>query len=345
MGKCIFVIIFMNFIKTIMKTYKIGIVGAGHIAEKMASTINQMENAETYAIASRQLEKAKNFALKYGIKKAYGSYKELVEDNNIDLVYIATPHSLHYEHAHLCIEYGKPVLCEKAFTANARQAEKLLTFAKEKQVFITEAIWTRFMPFSKTIRQILDDGIIGRPMTLTASLSYPIADKERIIKPELAGGALLDIGVYPINFAFMCFGHDIKEINSTCIKTDTGVDAQNSITFIYNDGRMAVMQSNIYCAGDRQGIICGDKGYVVIDNINNPQKASIYTEGHSLIKTLTCPQQISGYEYEVYASLAALEHRTLECDDMPHNETLYVMQILDKLRHKWGVHFPIDDSL
>lgn len=328
-----------------MKTYRIGIIGAGHIAEKMASTIRQMHNVETYAIASRQLEKAKNFATKYAIKQAYGSYEDLVSDSNIDLVYIATPHSMHYAHARLCIENKKPVLCEKAFTANAQQAESLLKLAAEKQVFITEAIWTRFMPFSKKIRQVLDDGVIGTPMTLMASLSYPIADKERIIKPELAGGALLDLGVYPINFALMVFGNDIKDIVSTCIKSDTGIDAQNSITFIYNNGRMAVMQTNIYCAGDRQGIIYGDKGYIIVDNINNPQQATIYSETHSIIKTLVCPTQISGYEYEVYASINALEQGKLECNDMPHQETLYVMHMLDNLRQKWGVRFPMDNCL
>lgn len=328
-----------------MKTYRIGIIGAGHIAEKMASTIRQMHNVETYAIASRQLEKAKNFATKYAIKQAYGSYEDLVSDSNIDLVYIATPHSMHYAHARLCIENKKPVLCEKAFTANAQQAESLLKLAAEKQVFITEAIWIRFMPFSKKIRQVLDDGVIGTPMTLMASLSYPIADKERIIKPELAGGALLDLGVYPINFALMVFGNDIKDIVSTCIKSDTGIDAQNSITFIYNNGRMAVMQTNIYCAGDRQGIIYGDKGYIIVDNINNPQQATIYSETHSIIKTLVCPTQISGYEYEVYASINALEQGKLECNDMPHQETLYVMRMLDNLRQKWGVRFPMDNCL
>ena len=201
------------------------------------------------------------------------------------------------------------------------------------------------MPFSKKIRQVLDDGVIGTPMTLMASLSYPIADKERIIKPELAGGALLDLGVYPINFALMVFGNDIKDIVSTCIKSDTGIDAQNSITFIYNNGRMAVMQTNIYCAGDRQGIIYGDKGYIIVDNINNPQQATIYSETHSIIKTLVCPTQISGYEYEVYASINALEQGKLECNDMPHQETLYVMRMLDNLRQKWGVRFPMDNCL
>lgn len=327
-----------------MKTYKVGIIGAGSIARKMADTLNKMEHVEAYAIASRQLEKASLFAAEQGVTRAYGSYEELVADKDVDLVYIATPHSLHYEHARLCIEHGKPVLCEKAFTANARQAKALLNLAREKQVFIAEAIWTRFMPFSKTIRQLLDDGVIGTPKMLTAGLSYPVSHKERLMKPELAGGALLDLGVYPINFALMAFGNDIENIISTCRKNEYGVDEQNSITFRFKDGKMAVMQSSMLCAGSRQGVIAGDNGYIIVENINNPQQATIYSKNHELVKQLHCPECINGYEYEVEASIKALQEGALEAPDMPHAETLRVMQILDELRNEWGVSFPMDFS-
>ncbi len=325
-----------------MNICKVGIIGAGSIAQKMADTLNRMENAIVYGIASRQLEKARSFADKFNVPHAYGSYEELVADSEVDLVYIATPHSLHYEHARLCIEHGKPVLCEKAFTANARQAKALLKLAKEKKVFITEAIWTRFMPLSKTIRQLLDDGIIGTPSMLTAGLSYAVAHKERLFKPELAGGALLDLGVYPINFALMAFGNDVENITSACVKNEYGVDAQNSITFRFKDGKMAVMQSSMLCAGDRHGVISGDKGYIIVDNINNPQQATVYSKGHEIIKQFHCPPQISGYEYEVEASIKALQEGALETRDMPHEETLRIMQILDELRSEWGVQYPMD---
>lgn len=325
-----------------MKKYKIGIIGAGHIAHKMAVTVNELEETETYAIASRDAKKAQLFAQKYQMSKAYGSYEELVKDPNIDLVYIATPHSHHYMHAKLCLQHDKPVLCEKAFTANAHQAEELINLARTRNIFLTEAIWTRFIPFSQTIRQLINERI-GTPMTLTASLSYPIFGKERIMRPELAGGALLDLGVYPINFALMTFGKDIEKITSTCLKTNTNVDAQNSITFSYHDGRMAVMQSNIYCAGDRQGIIAGDQGYIIIDNINNPQRATIYSTDHQVVEEICCPPQINGFEYEVLASIHALEKGQIETNEMPHEETLYVMRMLDTLRRKWEVYFPADD--
>ena len=154
----------------------------------------------------------------------------------------------------MCLLKGKPVLCEKAFTANAREAEELIRIAQEKQVFLAEAIWTRYMPFSRTIRELTESGIIGKPMMLTASLGYPIAHKERIVRLELCGGALYDLGVYPINFALMTFGNDLEKITSTCMKNEAGVDMQNSITFTYRDGRMAVMQTTAFCASDRQGI-------------------------------------------------------------------------------------------
>ena len=328
----------------IMKKYKIGILGAGSIARAMAWTAGQMENTVAYAVASRSMDKARAFAGNHNVERAYGSYEEMLDDPEGDLVYIATPHSHHYEHARMCIERGKPVLCEKAFTANLRQAEALLRLAHERKVFITEAIWTRYMPFTKTINAMVNDGTIGTPMTLTAHLSYPITHKERIRRPELAGGALLDIGLYNINFALMAFGTDISEISSAVIKSDEGMDFQDSITFKYADGKMAALQCNVFCAGDRQGIVCGDKCYFIVDNINNPQRADIYSADHKLVRTVSCPPQITGYEYEVQACIDALEHGRLECEDMPHSETLRVMGLLDSLRMEWGVRYPMDDA-
>lgn len=259
---------------------KVGILGAGHIAQKMATTLMGMKEAELYAVAARELSRAEQFADEFHAQKAYGNYEALADDPDIDLIYIATPHSHHFGPARMCLLKGKPVLCEKAFTANAREAEELIRIAQEKQVFLAEAIWTRYMPFSRTIRELTESGIIGKPMMLTASLGYPIAHKERIVRLELCGGALYDLGVYPINFALMTFGNDLEKITSTCMKNEAGVDMQNSITFTYRDGRMAVMQTTAFCASDRQGIISGDKGYLVIDNINNPQQAVVYNTDH-----------------------------------------------------------------
>lgn len=322
---------------------KVGILGAGHIAQKMATTLMGMKEAELYAVAARELSRAEQFANEFHAQKAYGNYEALADDPDIDLIYIATPHSHHFEPARMCLLKGKPVLCEKAFTANAREAEELIRIAQEKQVFLAEAIWTRYMPFSRTIRELTESGIIGKPMMLTASLGYPIAHKERIVRLELCGGALYDLGVYPINFALMTFGNDLEKITSTCMKNEAGVDMQNSITFTYRDGRMAVMQTTAFCASDRQGIISGDKGYLVIDNINNPQQAVVYNTDHQETARYTCPPQITGFEYQVQEAAEAIRRGAIEPASMPHAETLRVMQMLDSLRQEWGIRFPMDE--
>lgn len=170
-----------------MKIYNIGIIGCGSIAAKMAAMLGGMKGVKRYAVASRTEEKAKAFADKWQFSKAYGSYEALASDSEVDLIYIATPHAMHYDNARLCIEKGKPVLCEKAFTANARQAADLLKLAEEKRVFLTEAIWTRYMPLSLKIRELLEEGVIGAPHILSANLGYVIDRKERILRPETGG--------------------------------------------------------------------------------------------------------------------------------------------------------------
>ena len=219
---------------------RIGIIGAGWIAEKMALSLQaKPQDCEVYAIASRSIEKAKDFAQKWSIQKAYGSYEELVSDKDVDLIYIATPHSHHYEHTRLALEHGKPCLVEKAFTANAREAEELLALAKQKNLFITEAIWTRYMPLSHKVTEIMQSGIIGEPRILTATLCYMMEHKERIVRPELCGGALLDLGVYCLNFARMYFGTDIKRTVTNVHIGPTGMDMHECISLSYADGKMA----------------------------------------------------------------------------------------------------------
>lgn len=325
-----------------MKVYKIGIIGCGWIAQKMAITLGGMKGVERYAVASRSKEKAELFAREWQFIKAYGSYEELASDPEVDLIYIATPHSHHYEHARMCIGKGKPVLCEKAFTANARQAEDLLAYAKEKGVFITEAIWTRYMPLSLKIQELVKSGVIGTPYTLSANLSYPMSHKERIQRPELAGGALLDIGVYALNFAAMAFGTEIERMESSCQLTATGMDAQENITLFYKDGKMASLQSSIYAKSDRMGVISGDKGQLIVENINCPQSVRVIDDNYNISAVYYAPQCITGYEYQVYASIEAIEKGWLESPYMPHAETLRIMRQMDDLRKAWGVVYPCD---
>lgn len=325
-----------------MKKCKIGILGPGIIAEKMAETILTMDEAELYAVGSRSLERAQSFAHKYGVPHAYGSYEELVSDPEVELIYIATPHSHHYQHAMLCIQHHKAVLCEKAFTATAWQAQEVFLAAKQNNVLVTEAIWTRYMPMRNRINEVLASGIIGTPRTITANLCYPMHNVPRIYDPALAGGALLDLGVYTLNFAAMIFGTEVQRTFSTCELTDTGVDSNHSITLFYSDHRMAVLNSSSYVRSDRTAVISGDRGHIVIENVNNPQHMTVYDADYHVLISEPCQPQITGYEYEVRATIRALRAGELECPEMPHAESIRIMQQMDELRRAWGVHYPWD---
>lgn len=319
---------------------KIGIIGAGHIADVVTPTLVAMEAMECYAVSSRSLEKAQAFAQKYGFSKAYGSYGEMLRDPNVELVYIATPHSHHYEHMMMCIAHGKPILCEKAFTLNADQAKKIRAAAAEKGVYVAEAIWTRYMPSRKVINDVLASGIIGKPNTLTANLSYVISHKDRIVDPNLAGGALLDIGVYGIHFALMHFGTDIERVESSVKMLDTGVDAMETITIFYKDGRMAVLTHSIFCRSDRRGIIHGDRGYMVVENINNPQSLKVYDTADREIASYDFSDQISGYEFQFAESASCIAEGKTESASMPMEDTVYVMEFMDSLRKQWNMVYP-----
>lgn len=325
-----------------MRKLYIGLMGTGNIAGVMAKTVNGMKGVTLYAAASRTEEKAEAFARQYGVKKAYGSYEAMLQDDKVDLVYIATPHSEHYDNAMLCIKYKKPVLCEKAFTANAKQAREVLEYAEKEKVFITEAIWTRYMPMVDMIKDVLNSGLIGRPMFLSANLSYALEHVQRMYDPALAGGSLLDLGVYPINFASIFFGTNIADVSSFCSYTETGVDKQETITIRYTDGKVASLTASQCCVGDRKGIIQGTEGFMVIENINNYESFTVYDKDRKKILYKKAPKQITGYEYEVMACKQALEKGALECPQMPHGETLRVMEFMDSLRKEWGVVYPFE---
>ena len=232
------------------------------------------------------------------------------------------------------------MLCEKAFTVNEKQAAEVFAMAREKGLLLTEAIWTRYIPMRKRLEDVLNSGIIGKPYMLTANLGYVVSWKERIVSPHLAGGALLDLGVYTLNFASMVFGNDVAAISGTAVKNDAGVDMQNSITLTYKDGRMAVLNSSAMGLGDRRGLICGDKGYIEVQNINNCEEIRVFDLKRSLVAAYDRPEQISGYEYEVEACVYAIQRGETQCPQMPHEESLCMMRWMDELRRQWGIVFP-----
>ncbi len=328
----------------------VAILGAGSIARSMCRTVLGMKAlgrpVEMYAVASRSLEKAQAFAQENGVLHAYGSYEEMLADPAVSLVYIATPHSLHAEQMKLCIRYGKPVLCEKAFTPNLHQAEEVLDLAREKGVYIAEALWPRYMPSRWIINDLLAQGVIGEPRMLYSNLCYAVEHKERITRPELAGGALLDLGVYVLNFASMVFGDDIVRINSTVELMDTGVDRTETITIKYRDGKMAQLMASTAFNSDRRCVIYGTKGFLTVDNVNNPAFVEIFDKDERIhpIRHIDLPKQITGYEYEVEACLRDLRAGNLEPQEMPHEQTKMLLHQMDALRAIWHIKFPFEEK-
>ena len=318
---------------------RVAILGAGGIAIKMAKTLRGMETAEAYAIAARDLGRAEAFAKEYGFTKAYGSYAEMLQDENVDLVYIAVPHTHHYMCAKMCLEAGKHVLCEKPFCVNVDQTKELLAMAEDKKLLLTEAIWTRYMPSRKIIDDLIVGGEIGEVTSLTANLGYELSEIPRIWDPKLAGGALMDVGIYLVHFARMVFGEKKAKITSEALFKN-GVDMIDSIIMTFEDGQVATMQSNVYAVQNRNGSIFGTKGYIEITNINNPEVIKVFDENYQEVKSIVVPKQITGYEYEVEACARAIAAKEIECEEIPHAETIRVMEIMDEIRNSWGYELP-----
>ena len=324
---------------------KIGILGAGGITAIMADTVRQMEGVLNYAVASRDHAKAEAFAKKWGVEKAYGSYEEMLADPQVDLVYIAVPHSHHHRWTLAALNAGKNVLCEKAFAANAKQAEEMIATAEEKKLLLAEAIWTRYQPYRNILNDLIASGEIGEVRSVSSNLGYRIDMNERMVRPELAGGCLLDLTVYTLNFTSMILGNDIRRISASMVKTPTGVDGQDAVMIEYNDGKMATMFTTMYTLTDRRGLICGTDGFICVENINNPSKITVYESDRTAYvvrKEIALPEKITGYEYEVLACKRAIEEGKYECSQMPHAETLTLMRQMDEIRAQFGIVFPFE---
>lgn len=321
---------------------KIGILGAGHIAEKMAKTINAMEDEyELYAVGASNTEKAQRFAGEHNIPKVYGSYQELAQDKDIDLIYVATIHTMHFEHALLCLENGKNVLVEKPFAVNAKQAEILFNKAKEKNLLISEAIWTRYMPSGNFLKSIKVSGIIGEVKSVQGTIGYPLEHKHRMISPECAGGALLDVGVYALHLGVMVFGDDYTLCTGECLKLESGVDGIDSVTMKW-DNAIATLHATMVSQTGNAGFVFGTEGYLKIDNINNPKIITRYDNGHNQAEVYDFSDQITGFEYQVKACCNAVKEGKTECEDAPHNTTLKIIQAMDSLLESWGIFYPVN---
>ena len=312
-----------------MKNIKIGFIGAGHISNSMSNAIDNIEGIEKYAVSSRYINKAKEFAKYHNFKKSYGSYIEMLEDENVELVYVATPVSHHYKHVKIALEHNKHVLCEKTFTSNYKEAKELITISKNKNILLADAIWTRYMPSRYKIEEFLNSGIIGTPKMLEANLGYILTDRPRLFDKKLSGGALYELGIYPINLSLLVFGSKINNINVVSIMDDNGIDLQSSVTLKYNYGIISSLVYSINSMTDSRAVIAGTNGYIVIENVNNPQNIYVYSNERKLLYSYSKNDGIKGYEYQLKSVVNSINNGMIECKDMPHDEILEEMRIVD----------------
>jgi predicted dehydrogenase len=239
-----------------------------------------------------------------------------------------------------CLRRGKPILCEKPFTINAAQAREILEEARERKVFVAEAMWSRYLPVRKVLAAVLASGVIGKPSAITANLCYGGTGRERYVKPELAGGALLDLGIYPLSFALMVLGTGIETIDSRVVMYETGVDAFSFTSLVYPGGVMASIYTSMINGGDKRGMIYGDKGYIEYPNTGNCAAFHVYDGNGSLVSAHYAPKQLTGFEYQLESCRRALEEKKLEPPELPHGETIKVMEIMDRIRAIWGMKYP-----
>ena len=327
-----------------MEKLRIGVLGSGDIATRVSNTFLNMDDVEMYAVASRNYEHARAFGEKFGYLHSYQTYEEVMEDPNVDLVYIALHHTQHYEFAQKCLKYKKPVLCEKPFTINHYQTEKLFLDFKEQDVFICEALWTRFLPARKWMEDILEKEIIGKLKMIDVNMICNICDNIRMTDIHMGGGALLDLGVYALNFASMFFGEEEKML-SIHSAWKTGVDEQEAVLLQYSDGRIAVCKICMSGCGNAKGVIYGTKGRIEVSDVMNFDRIEVYDQDNRMINKFSKEENHTGYEYEFRACKKALEKRQLECEEMSHEATLSLIKKYDKLRNEWGLAYPCERGL
>ena len=324
----------------------IGIIGLGRMGGTMANTINKLNDRGIFlsAVASTSLTKALAFKEKYHARKACKNGISLIQNPNVDLVYIATPHSAHEKYVREAILNKKPVLCEKPFTTDSIKAEELIKLAEYHQTFLAEAMWTRYMPSRKMIAELIEKNIIGQIKMIRADLSYSIEYKERLVDPKKGGGAFLDLGVYPINFVSMFIKDNPIKIISSCTYTENHLDETDMITLVYPDNVIAVLSCSMGSFSDKKGIIQGTKGYIEVDNINNPLEIKVFLNNSELIKDIKVEEQISGYEYELLECKKCLEKGDIESESMPLSETLRMHKLYDTIRKELKIVYPFDSK-
>lgn len=323
------------------KKIRWGIMGCGGIANKFASDLPLSKHGELVAIGSRSGSKAEQFAARHGGVRACGSYEELAADPAIDVVYVATPHPYHLDCALLAIRSGKHVLCEKPIALNAKQTRRMIAAAAKRGVFLMEGMWTRCFPAMVRLRQWLAEGRIGKVLAVEADfgIRFKVGPEHRIYNPALGGGALLDLGIYPVSLASMIYGAQPETIVSTVHKAATGVDNHAVITFRYADNATAVVSTSSVVQMKNEARIFGTEGMMTLNNnFIHPNRLTLEMEGKKP-KSLDFPFDGVGMHFEADHVHACLKKGTLQSDIMPLAESLAIMQTLDKIRRQWKLRY------
>ncbi len=318
-----------------------GVLATGSIAHKFTGALSYLDDVELTAVGSRSLDNAKAFADQYGFKHHHGCYEDLAQNPDVDVVYVATPHTFHCENTLLCIEHGKSVLCEKPFAINARQAQQMITAAQDAGVFLMEAMWTRFIPVIAEVRKVIAAGTIGDVRSMQADFGYASQRdaNSRTFNLDLGGGALLDVGIYTISLASMVFGVQPATISSVVHFGPTGVDEQSAYLFGYDQGRFAQLSSAVTTKTKVQAHIHGTKGMI---KLHSPffysTRADVIVGDQT--QTIEIPLDCNGYEYQARHVNRCLRDQKLQSDIMSLDETLEIMQTIDRVRADWHLKYP-----
>ena len=319
-----------------------GILGPGTIARQFATGLQAVPGAKLLAVGSRTQEKADAFADKFDAPKRHASYEALAADPDIHVVYIATPHPAHKDAALLCIAHGKAVICEKPFTVNAKEAAEVIDAARSKGVFAMEAMWSRFFPAMVHVRKLLSDGVIGEPRMLQADFGFRagVNPESRLFNPALAGGGLLDVGVYPISLSSMIFGTP-SQVTGLAHLGETGVDEQAAIVLKHPGGQLASLTTGIRINTPHEAYILGTEGSI---KLHAPwwKPASLTINAAGKSEDVTIPYESVGMNYEAEEVNQCLRAGKTESEIIPLDETLAIMKTLDTLRSQWGLKYPME---
>lgn len=317
-------------------------MGCGRIAHAFVKALQSLPDATITVASSRTPGRAEAFAEQYEIPRHFDSYEAFVDFDDVDIVYIATTHNFHHENVKLCLEKGKHVLCEKPLTVNGKQARELIDIARDKKLFLMEAVWTRFMPGIKAIHEKVFSGMLGEIQKIEAHfwINLPFDPENRLFNPHLAGGALLDLGIYPITFTdIMTNGEKPVEIITRPVIGATGVDETSYYLFLYKDGKVAALSSSCRATYPMDAWIVGTKGYLHAPNFFFNQEHSVHCETRSH-ETFRTPFQVNGYEYEAVEAMRCLRAGLGESPLLPVSKTLEIISLMDSFRREWKLVYP-----